>query len=460
MIFKNLSARFEELLDSLKKRTKITEEDLDKTMREIRKALLEADVALPVVKDIVVKMKERAIGQNVLKSISSSQQIIKIVNDALVEMLGSESSSINLKAVPPVSVIMAGIQGSGKTTTTAKLGFHLKSKLNKKVLMSSLDIYRPAAQEQLRILGMQNSIDTAPIIENQLPVDIAKRSLDMGKLSNYDIILFDTAGRTQIDESMMSELKKLNEVIKPVELFLVADALTGQDAVNIAKEFAAKVNITGVVLTRIDGDGRGGAALSIKHIVDRPIKFVGVGEKIDDLDIFYPDRVAQRILGMGDVVSLVEKASEVADQEKMKKTAQNIQKGSFDLNDFLEQINQISKIGGLNSLLGMLPGVNKLQKNISNSVANSNLLAMQKAIIQSMTKIERARPKIVSGSRKKRIASGSGASIQEINKLLKQHRQMAEMMKKMSKGGQLGGKFPKNFNLKDLPIDPLSGLKK
>lgn len=460
MIFKNLSARFEELLDSLKKRTKITEEDLDKTMREIRKALLEADVALPVVKDIVVKMKERAIGQNVLQSISSSQQIIKIVNDALVEMLGSESSSINLKAVPPVSVIMAGIQGSGKTTTTAKLGFHLKSKLNKKVLMSSLDIYRPAAQEQLRILGMQNSIDTAPIIENQLPVDIAKRSLDMGKLSNYDIILFDTAGRTQIDESMMSELKKLNEVIKPVELFLVADALTGQDAVNIAKEFAAKVNITGVVLTRIDGDGRGGAALSIKHIVDRPIKFVGVGEKIDDLDIFYPDRVAQRILGMGDVVSLVEKASEVADQEKMKKTAQNIQKGSFDLNDFLEQINQISKIGGLNSLLGMLPGVNKLQKNISNSVANSNLLAMQKAIIQSMTKIERARPKIVSGSRKKRIASGSGASIQEINKLLKQHRQMAEMMKKMSKGGQLGGKFPKNFNLKDLPIDPLSGLKK
>jgi len=460
MIFKNLSARFEELLDSLKKRTKITEEDLDKTMREIRKALLEADVALPVVKDIVVKMKERAIGQNVLQSISSSQQIIKIVNDALVEMLGSESSSINLKAVPPVSVIMAGIQGSGKTTTTAKLGFYLKSKLNKKVLMSSLDIYRPAAQEQLRILGMQNSIDTAPIIENQLPVDIAKRSLDMGKLSNYDIILFDTAGRTQIDESMMSELKKLNEVIKPVELFLVADALTGQDAVNIAKEFAAKVNITGVVLTRIDGDGRGGAALSIKHIVDRPIKFVGVGEKIDDLDIFYPDRVAQRILGMGDVVSLVEKASEVADQEKMKKTAQNIQKGSFDLNDFLEQINQISKIGGLNSLLGMLPGVNKLQKNISNSVANSNLLAMQKAIIQSMTKIERARPKIVSGSRKKRIASGSGASIQEINKLLKQHRQMAEMMKKMSKGGQLGGKFPKNFNLKDLPIDPLSGLKK
>ena len=460
MIFKNLSARFEELLDSLKKRTKITEEDLDTTMREIRKALLEADVALPVVKDIVVKMKERAIGQNVLQSISSSQQIIKIVNDALVEMLGSESSSINLKAVPPVSVIMVGIQGSGKTTTTAKLGFHLKSKLNKKVLMSSLDIYRPAAQEQLKILGMQNSIDTAPIIENQLPVDIAKRSLDMGKLSNYDIILFDTAGRTQIDESMMSELKKLNEVIKPVELFLVADALTGQDAVNIAKEFAAKVNITGVVLTRIDGDSRGGAALSIKHIVDRPIKFVGVGEKIEDLDIFYPDRVAQRILGMGDVVSLVEKASEVADQEKMKKTAQNIKKGSFDLNDFLEQINQISKIGGLNSLLGMLPGVNKLQKNIPNSVANSNLLAMQKAIIQSMTKIERTRPKIVSGSRKKRIASGSGASIQEINKLLKQHRQMAEMMKKMSKGGQLGGKFPKNFNLKDLPIDPLSGLKK
>jgi signal recognition particle subunit SRP54 len=376
--------------------------------------------------------------------------VVKIVYDELVSLLGSKSSEINLNAVPPVSMMVVGLQGSGKTTTTAKLARYLEKNNKKKIMMASLDVYRPAAQEQLKLLGEKNNINTLPIVEGQLPTDICRRAISAANLNGSEVILFDTAGRTQIDLQMMSEIKQIEGIISPSETILVADSLTGQVAANVAKEFKNTVNLTSIVLTRSDGDGRGGAALSMKYVADVPIKFLGVGEKIDNLEVFHPERIANRILGMGDIVTLVEKASEDLDQEKLKKTEENLKKGQFSLEDYLGQLRQMKKMGGIEGVMSFLPGVSKMKSQMDQAGVNEKIITQNEAIILSMTKKERQNPKIIDGSRKKRIANGSGTNNATINKLLKQFKMMSEMMKKMSKGNMKGmadkGIPPELFN--------------
>jgi len=445
-MFENLTNKFEEIFSSLKKAPSLNEEQVDEGLRKIRQALLEADVALSVAKELIKNIKPKAIGQEIIRSTTPGQMLVKVVFDEVVRILGDTKSELNLNAVPPVCLMLVGLQGSGKTTTAAKLAKYLEKNNKKKSLMVSLDVYRPAAQEQLNILGEKNSIQTLPIVKDQLPIDIVKRALNAASLSGVDTIIFDTAGRTQVDFSMMNEIKEIKSVANPIETFLVADSLTGQVAVNVAQEFKKTVDLTGIILTRVDGDGRGGAALSMKFVTNTPIKFIGTGEKIEQLDVFHPDRIANRILGMGDVVSLVEKAAQDLDEEKIKKTEENLKKGFFSMEDYLSQLRQMKKMGGMEGVLSMLPGVSKIKKQMDNANIDENIVKVNEAIILSMTKEERLNPKIIDGSRKKRISFGSGTDTATVNKLLKQFKMMTNMMKKMSKGDSKAGIPPEIFN--------------
>jgi signal recognition particle subunit SRP54 len=433
-MFENLTNKLESIFSKLKKAPSLNEEQVDSGLKEIRLALLEADVALPVVKEFIEQIKPKAIGQEIIRSTSPGQMLVKIVYDELVNFLGEKNKELNLNAVPPVCILLVGLQGSGKTTSAAKLAKLVETKYNKKVFLVSLDVYRPAAQEQLRVLAETNQINHLPIMEGQQPLDITNRAINAAKLNGSDVIIFDTAGRTQIDLMMMNEIKQIKELLKPTETILVADSLTGQIAATVAKEFDAAVDISSIILTRVDGDGRGGAALSMKHITNKPIKYIGVGEKIDDLELFYPDRIANRILGMGDIVSLVEKASQGLDEEKIKKAEEQFKKGLFTLDDYLAQLRQMKKMGGMEGVLSLLPGVSKIKQQMENASIDEKIITTNEAIILSMTKKEREDPKVINGSRKKRIAAGAGADISTINKLLKQFKMMTEMMKKMSKG--------------------------
>ena len=401
-------------------------------------ALLEADVALPVVKDFIDAVKERATGSEVVQSVTPGQMVVKIVHDHLVEMLGPEASELNLAATPPAVFLMVGLQGSGKTTTSAKIGIHLRDRYKKKTLMASLDVRRPAAQEQLAVMGRENDIATLPVVPLETPVLIAKRALDVARREGFDVVILDTAGRLAIDDELMDEAAAIRDVAQPVETLLVADAMTGQDAVTVATAFKDRVSVTGIVLTRVDGDARGGAALSIKAVTGCPIKLVGVGEKMDAIETFHPDRIASRILGMGDMVSLVEKAAETIREEEAEKLAARIQKGQFDFDDFAAQLGQIQKMGGMSGIMGMLPGVAKVKNQIASGNINEAVIKRQQAIIQSMTAKERRNPKLFNGSRRRRIAAGSGTTVQEVNRVLKQHQEMSRMMKKMNKLGKKG----------------------
>ena len=449
-MFENLTNKFEEIFSSLKKAPSLDEKQVDEGLKNIRLALLEADVSLEVVKEFINRVKPKAFGQEIVRATSPGQMVVKIVYDELVSFLGDKTSDIQLNAVPPVPIMLVGLQGSGKTTTTAKLARFLEKNNKKKVMMASLDVYRPAAQEQLRLLGEQNNISTLPVIEGQVPADICRRAISAANLNGSEVILFDTAGRTQIDFQMMNEIKQIENIINPSETILVADSLTGQVAANVAKEFKNTVNLTGIVLTRSDGDGRGGAALSMKYVADVPIKFLGVGEKIENFEIFYPDRIANRLLGMGDIVSLVEKASEDLDQENLKKTEEKLKKGQFSLEDYLSQLRQMKKMGGIEGIMSFLPGVSKIKSQMDQAGVDEKIITQNEAVILSMTKKERENPKIIDGSRKKRIANGSGTDVAAINKLLKQFKMMSEMMKKMSKGNTKGmadkGIPPELFN--------------
>jgi len=433
-MFKNLTSKLETIFSKLKNAPSLTEEQVNSGLKEIRLALLEADVALSVVKEFIEKIKPKAIGQGIIRSTSPGQMIVKIVYDELVNFLGEENKELNFNTVPPACILLVGLQGSGKTTSAAKLAKHVEKKYNKKILLVSLDVYRPAAQEQLKVLAEANEINHLPVIKDQQPLDISKRALNAASLNGSDVIIFDTAGRTQVNLVMMNEIKQIKELVKPTETILVADSLTGQVAANVAKEFDKSVNISSIILTRIDGDGRGGAALSMKHITNKPIKYIGVGEKIDDLEIFHPDRIANLILGMGDIVSLVEKASQGLDEEKLKKTEAQFKKGLFTLDDYLSQLRQMKKMGGMDGVLSLLPGVSKIKEQMKNAAVDEKIISKNEAIILSMTKKEREDPKVINGSRKKRIAAGSGADVSTINKLLKQFKMMTDMMKKMSKG--------------------------
>ena len=446
-MFETLTSKLEGIFNNLKKAPSLNKAQVETGLKEIRQALLAADVALPVVKKFIEDIKPKAIGQEIIRSTSPGQMLVKIVYDQLVEVLGGKTEEINLKAVPPASILLVGLQGSGKTTTAVKLAKNLEKSLNKKILLVSLDIYRPAAQEQLKVLCEKNNLNALPIIKDQVPADIAQRALNAANLAGTDVIIFDTAGRTQIDLSMMSEIKNIKDTVKPVETMLVADSLTGQIAVNLASEFDKAVNLTSIILTRVDGDGRGGAALSMKQTTGKPIKFLGVGEKIADLETFHPDRLANRILGMGDIVSLVEKASQDLDEEKIKLTEEKIKKGNFTFDDYLLQLRQMKKMGGMEGVLSLLPGVGKVKEQMQNANIDEKLLISNEAIILSMTKKERSNPDIISGSRRKRISLGSGTDVQTINKLLKQFKMMSKMMKKMSKGGgPQSGMPPELFN--------------
>ena len=449
-MFENLTNKFEEIFSSLKKAPSLDEKQVDEGLREIRLALLEADVSLEVVKEFISRVKPKALGQEIVRSTSPGQMVVKVVNDELISFLGDKNSDVEMNAVPPVPMMLVGLQGSGKTTTTAKLARFLEINKKKKVMMASLDVYRPAAQEQLRLLGEQNNIMTLPIIKDQLPADICRRAISAANLNGSEVILFDTAGRTQIDLQMMSEIKQIESIINPSETILVADSLTGQVAANVAKEFKSTVNLTGIILTRSDGDGRGGAALSMKYVADVPIKFLGVGEKIENFEVFHPDRIANRILGMGDIVSLVEKAAEDLDEEKLKKTEEKLKKGQFSLEDYLTQLRQMKKMGGIEGIMSFLPGVSKVKSQMDQAGVDEKIITQNEAVILSMTKKERENPKIIDGSRKKRIANGSWTDVATINKLLKQFKMMSEMMKKMSKGNTKGmvdkGIPPELFN--------------
>ena len=438
-MFDALSDRLGNVFDRLKGKGSLSESDVNAAMREVRIALLEADVAVEVVKSFIDGVKERAVGQEVTKSVTPGQQVIKIVNDNLIEMLGKEPAWIELNAVPPVPILMIGLQGSGKTTTAAKIASRLTRRDKKKVMMASLDVTRPAAREQLRVLGEQIDVSTLPMAEGETAVSIAKRAMAASRLQGYDVVILDTAGRVTVDQGLMDEIKQISEITNPAEKILVADALTGQDAVTTAKNFHQNVGVTGIVLTRMDGDSRGGAALSMRSVTGVPIKAVGTGEKLENLEDFHPERVAGRILGMGDVVSLVEKAAETIEVEEAEKIALKMQKGQFDFNDMLTQLQQVSKMGGLGGVLAMLPGVGKLQKQMAGAGVDDKSIARQVAIIQSMTAQERKSPKLLNASRKRRVASGSGTTAQEINRLLKQQMEMARMMKKVGKMGGLKG---------------------
>ncbi|HTY67520.1 MAG TPA: signal recognition particle protein [Alphaproteobacteria bacterium] len=437
-MFESLTKRLGDVFDKLKRRGALSEADVDAALREVRVALLEADVALPVVKDFVAQVKLRAIGQEVIRSITPGQMVVKIVHDHLVETLGSTAADINLRATPPVAVLMVGLQGSGKTTTTAKLAKRLAERDRKKVLMASLDTRRPAAQEQLAVLGQQTSTPTLPIVAGQGPVEIARRAMDVGAKEGYDVVLLDTAGRLAIDDELMAEAAAVRDAVTPAETLLVADAMTGQDAVNLARSFNEKIGISGIVLTRVDGDARGGAALSMRAVTGRPIKLIGLGEKLDALDVFHPDRIAGRILGMGDIVGLVEKAAETVEREDAEKLARKVQKGEFDFDDMATQLRQLRKMGGLSSVMGLLPGIGKMQKQIADAKIDDKMVRKQEAIISSMTAKERRYPKLLNASRKRRIASGSGTTVEEVNRLIKQHLEMSRMMKQVTKLGQRG----------------------
>ena len=437
-MFELLSGRLGDVFEKLRRRGALSADDVETAMRDIRVALLEADVALPVVRGFIERVTEQATGQDVLRSVTPGQMVVKIVYDELVAMLGDEATGIDLMAPAPVGIMLVGLQGSGKTTTTAKIGLRLKDRERKKVLMASLDTQRPAAQEQLKVLGEQAGVATLPVMPGQQPVDIAKRAGDAARLGGYDAILYDTAGRLQIDEALMAEVAAVRSAVNPHEVLLVADAMTGQDAVNVAQGFNARLSLTGIVLTRVDGDARGGAALSMRATTGCPIKLIGIGEKLDALEDFHPDQIAGRILGMGDVVGLVEKVSESIEQDEAEALAKKIQKGQFDLDDMAKQLGQMRKMGGLSGLMNMLPGVGKMKKQMAEANIDESALVRQEAIISSMTRGERTRPKIIHASRKKRIAVGSGSSIQEVNKLLKQFQTMQKMMKRMNKMGKKG----------------------
>jgi signal recognition particle subunit SRP54 len=437
-MFDTLTDKLGQIFDRLTRRGALSEADVDEALRSVRVALIEADVALPVIKELLARVRPRAIGHEVLRSVTPGQMMIKIVHDELVETLGSDEAALDLNATPPVAILMLGLQGSGKTTTTAKLGLRLQTRDKKKVLMASLDVARPAAQEQLRVLGVEAGVATLPLNPGQLPVDIAKRAVQSAKLGGFDVLLLDTAGRGQIDEALMAELAAVRDATGPHESLLVADALTGQDAVNVAKGFHDRIGVTGIVLTRVDGDGRGGAALSMRAVTGCAIKFVGIGEKLDALDVFDPRRVASRILGQGDVVGLVEKAAATIERDDAEKLAEKIGRGQFDLDDMAAQYRQIRKMGGMGGVMGMLPGVAKVKKQMAEANLDEGLLKRQEAMIGSMTKLERRNPKIIGASRKRRIAGGSGANVAEVNRLLKQHLQMADMMKRMHKMNQSG----------------------
>ena len=432
-MFKSLSDRLSGIFEKIKSKGSLKENDVEEALREVRVALLEADVSLSVVKEFLEKAKKKAIGSKLIKSVSPGQVVIQIVNDILVEILGYKEDPINLKATPPVIILMVGLQGSGKTTTSAKIAKRLKIKDKKKVLMASLDVQRPAAQEQLSILGKQVDVSTVDIVVGQKPVEIAKRSLEQAKKESFDVLILDTAGRLQIDNALMKEVESISKETNPNEILLVSDAMIGQESVNVAKEFNDKLKLTGIVLTRLDGDARGGAALSMKSVTGCPIKLIGTGEKMDALEIFYPDRIANRILGMGDVVSLVEEASETIKKEDAKQLNKKIQEGQFTLNDLAKQLKQMKKIGGLKGILAKLPGASKIQDQMDKANIDDKLIVKQQAIISSMTVEERENYKILHALRKRRIASGSGTTIQEVNKLLKQYHTMLKMMKKYGK---------------------------
>ena len=455
-MFENLSNRFEEIFKSLKKTGSIDEASLESAMRDIRRALLEADVALPIAKKFIEDVKKESIGKEIIRSITPAQMITKIVNDQLIQILGSASPEFQINDNQVSSYLFAGLQGSGKTTTVGKIGNYLKSNYDKKILFVSLDTTRPAAFDQLKKLSELIDVTILPKLENQMPIDIVSRAKQFAELQEIDCVLYDTAGRMNVEEGLMSELSLLEKEINPLETILVLDSLTGQEAVNVASDFAKAINITGSILTRIDGDARGGAALSMKYITDCPIKFMGVGEQVEDLEEFHPERIANRILGMGDIVTLVEKAAETVDQEDAEEMAKKLQKGEFDLDDLLSQIRQMKKMGGISGMMKFIPGLSNLSDKIPQNTNPDNSIAQQEAIILSMTKYERSKPKIINGSRKKRIAAGSGTSVSEINKILKQHRKMSDMMKKLSRkgggsidpnmlAGQLGSGMPSDF---------------
>ena len=437
-MFESLSDRLGGVFDRLRGRGALTEADVRGAMREVRIALLEADVALPVAREVVEKITEQAVGQNVLRSVTPGQQVVKIVNDALVEMLGADASELELNVAPPAVIMMVGLQGSGKTTTTAKIAKRLTARDRKKVLMASLDVNRPNAQEQLATLGVQTEVATLPVITGQQPVDIAKRALQAAKLQGYDVLMLDTAGRLHVDQALMDEMRAVADVSRPAEILLVVDALTGQDAVNVAQNFSTQVPLTGVVLTRMDGDARGGAALSMRSVTGKPIKFAGTGEKLDALEAFHPERVAGRILGMGDVVSLVERAAESIQQEDAERMAARLEKGKFDMNDLRAQLAQMQRMGGLGALAGMIPGMKKAQGMVQQAGGDKMLVHMD-AMIGSMTLKERAKPELLNAKRKIRVAKGSGTTVQEVNKLLKMHQEMAGAMKKIKKMGGMKG---------------------
>ncbi len=445
-MFESLSNRLNEVFDRLRRRGTLSEDDVGAALREIRIALLEADVALPVVRDFVAAVRAEAVGQAVLRSVTPGQMVVKIVHDHLVKVLGGEEergpsggpAGLDLNAPAPVAVMLVGLQGSGKTTTAAKIGLRLKTRERKKVLMASLDVQRPAAQEQLAQLGRQTGVATLPIVAGERPVAIARRALQVARGEGYDVVLLDTAGRLHVNEELMLEVAAVREATTPHQTLLVADAMTGQDAVNVAKAFAERTGLTGIVLTRVDGDARGGAALSMRAVTGKPIVFIGTGEKIDALEPFHPARIAGRILGMGDVVSLVERAAETADKDDADRLAARLEQGRFDLDDLASQLRQLRRMGGMSSMLGMLPGIGKIKRQIDAANLDEKLLARQEAIISSMTKSERKNPKLLNASRRIRIAQGSGTSVPEINRLLKQYQDMAGMMKKMKKLGQRG----------------------
>ena len=437
-MFENLSERLSGVFDRLTKQGALSEDDVKTALREVRVALLEADVSLPVARDFIKAVQSKATGAAVTKSVTPGQMVIKIVHDELKGVLTGEEDPGVLKIDnPPAPILMVGLQGGGKTTTTAKLAKRLAEKEGKKVLMASLDVYRPAAQDQLAILGQQIGVDTLPIVKGQQPVDIAKRAKQQATLGGYDVYMLDTAGRLQIDQTLMQEVQDVSAAVSPRETLLVVDGLTGQVAVEVAEEFDAKVGISGVVLTRMDGDGRGGAALSMRAVTGKPIRFVGLGEKMDALETFEPDRIAGRILGMGDIVALVEKAQETMEIEAQERMMKRFQKGLFNMNDLKGQLEQMKKMGGMEGVMGMMPGMGKMSKQMAAAGMDDKVLDRQMALINSMTKKERANPALLQASRKKRIAKGAGLEVSELNKLIKQHRQMADMMKKMGKGGMM-----------------------
>jgi len=450
-MFEGLSKRLGDVFDKLRGRGALTEADVDAALREVRTALLEADVALPVVREFIDSVRPKAIGADVIRSVTPGQMVVKIVNDHLVEMLGGTVADLDLNAIPPVVILMVGLQGSGKTTSSAKIGYRLSQgpqgmaaefggsfSVKRKVMMASLDTRRPAAQQQLKVLGEQTGVPTLPIVPLEMPLAITRRALETARREGFDVLILDTAGRLAIDEELMGEVKQISDLAKPKETLLVADAMTGQDAVNVAKAFNERLAVTGIVLTRVDGDSRGGAALSMRAVTGRPVKLIGVGEKFDQLEPFHPDRIAGRILGMGDIVSLVERAAETIEKEDAEKLAAKVRKGQFDMDDLLSQLRQLRKMGGLSGLMGMLPGAMQAKAAMSKAKIDEGQLKRQEAVILSMTAKERRNPDVIHASRKKRIAKGSGVQVQDVNKLLKQHADMVKMMKRVNKLGEKG----------------------